>query len=305
MKETYNHLNIPNGELRVSVTNKCNMDCFYCHNEGQPKSYQSNMTFEQFLQIMKEGRNFGLRSVTFTGGEPLLAKDFPKMLRWACDNLESVDVCTNAILIPKLISELSYSKKINLSIGIDTCDVDKISKQSNRGEKFSTIAENLKLLEQKGIKFNINSVYSGINIKDIEEITEFCLSHKYDLRIIELDTYMFKNEDLTTPEFKSLIDHIYNKFQLELGYAHPGKGYFGISKDNVKVNFYNAKCHTRDCVNCAKCMFRVDSLGRAVPCYAREERISLLSDDPNESHDNFLKAIYSLGVPPEKDMFQP
>ena len=303
MKQTYNHLNLPNGDLRISITNRCNMNCFYCHNEGQTKSYQPDMTFEQFLQIMDEAKKFGLRSITFTGGEPLLAKDFSKMLNWTVDNLESVDVCTNAILVPDFISELSDSKKINLTIGIDTCNVDKISKQSDCGEIFSTIAKNLKLLTQNETKFNINSVYSGINKKEIEEITEFCLSNKFDLRIIELDTYLFKNTGLTTPEFKSLIDHICNKFQLEVGYAHPGKGYFGMSKNNVKVNFYNAKCHTRDCANCAKCMFRIDSLGRAVPCYCRKERIDLLLDNPQEAYKNFLKAIYLLGLPPEKDLF--
>jgi cyclic pyranopterin phosphate synthase len=280
------------------------MDCFYCHNEGQDKYKRYDLSFADFENIVDIGLQFGLRSVSFTGGEPLLNPDIFKMIAY-CEKigLPKIDLCTNGILINKYIDQLKKVKNLALTIGIDTVDKEKISKQSKIGKKFSEIENNLFLLEKNKIKFSINSVYVCENFDDIVEMIEYCKENKFELRIIEMDTYKKITEEKISESFSEFIKKIEKEFYLKIGYMQPGKGFFGIHKNRARVNFYNAKCHSRDCLNCARCHFRIDSLGYAIPCYAKDLRIPLLVKNSETAKQNFLKAIYNLGIPPEKESF--
>jgi len=302
MKNELNYLSIPNGGIRLSVTNACNMDCFYCHNEGQDKNKRCDLSFSDFKNIINTGSQFGLRSVSFTGGEPLLNSDIFKMIAY-CEKigLPKIDLCTNGILIDKYIDQLKKFKSLALTIGIDTIDKEKISKQSKIGKRFSEIEKALFLLDKNKIKFSINSVYADENFDAIIGMIKYCKENKFELRIIEMDTYKKITNEKISENFSEFIKKIQEKFDLKIGYMQPGKGYFGIHTNGVRVNFYNAKCHSRDCLNCARCHFRIDSSGFAIPCYAKDLRIPLLEKNPETAKHNFLKAIYNLGIPLEKE----
>jgi len=302
MRNEFNYLSIPNGGIRLSVTSACNMSCFYCHNEGQGKNKRHDLSFANFKHIINASLQFCLRSISFTGGEPLLNPDIFKMITY-CEKigLKKIDLCTNGILIDEYIDRLKKFTNLQLTIGIDTVNKKKISKQSRIGKKFSEIEKNLFLLEKNKIKFSINSVYSGKNFDDIIKIIEYCKENKFELRIIEMDTYKKITEGKISAEFLKFIKKVEKRFDLKLGYMQPGKGYYGIHQNGARINFYNAKCHSRDCLNCARCHFRIDSSGFVIPCYAKKLKIPLLVTDPETAKQNFLKAIYNLGIPPEKE----
>jgi GTP 3',8-cyclase len=302
MKNELNYLSIPNGGIRLSVTNICNMDCFYCHNEGQNKNKRQDLSFIEFRKIIDIGLQFSLKNISFTGGEPLLNPDIFKMIACCKDvGLKKIDLCTNGISIDKYIDQLKKFRNLALTIGIDTVDKEKISKQSKIGKKFSEIEKNLFLLEKNKIKFSINSVYTGENFDDAIEMIKYCRENKFELRIIEKDTYKKITNDKISEIFSKFIKKVEKEFNLKIGYMQPGKGYFGIHSNKARVNFYNAKCHSRDCLNCARCHFRIDSSGFAIPCYAKDLRIPILGKKPETANKNFLKAIYNLGIPPEKE----
>lgn len=206
MKNELNYLSIPNGGVRLSVTNICNMNCFYCHNEGQDKNKRHDLSFSDFEKIVGIGLSFGLRSVSFTGGEPLLNSDIFKMIAY-CEKigLTKIDLCTNGILIDKYIDQLKKFENLALTIGIDTVDKEKISKQSKIGKKFSEIEKNLSLLEKNKIKFSINSVYADENFDAIIEMIRYCKENKFELRIIEMDTYKKITDGKISKKFSDFI----------------------------------------------------------------------------------------------------
>lgn len=300
MKKTFNFLNLPGGTVRLAVTNRCNMNCFYCHNEGQDKDVYHDLTFDDFKKIMEVSQEHGMVGVSFTGGEPFINKDLPKMINWCVENkLKKVDICSNGILIPQNMELLKKSKNISIVIGIDRCDSDLISKQSDIGVKFSQIEKNIQLLKQNGIDFSINTVYTVSNKKQVLEIIEYCRKNDIDQRIIEEDKYEALSVGRISPEFMSFIDEVRDRYALELGYAEPGKGFFAYFDTHSKISFYHSKCHARDCLNCARWALRIDSWGRATPCYARDLRIPILGIPAKEMKQNYLQAIYNLGIPPE------
>lgn len=299
-KNKYQHLNLPSGTIRLSVTNRCNMNCWYCHNEGQDSAIKKDLSYDKFVKLIDIAREFGLRGISFTGGEPFLNRTLKRMIQY-CEKikLDKIDICTNGILIRDKIDLLKISPKIDLTIGIDTCYYNKISKQSNKGETFEYIEENLDLLKKNKIKFSINSVFTGANTEDIIAMARYCIKKRIDLRIIELDTKKMLTTREITSQFNKLITKISKRFGLKIGYIYPGKGFFGIAKNGIEISFYDAYCHNRDCKNCARWTLRIDTLGEAIPCYAKDLRISLLARSPKKSYEQFLKAIYNMGIPPE------
>lgn len=297
----FKHINLPSGTIRISVTNACNMGCFYCHNEGQNKKEIKMLSFCGFKKIFDTSLSFGLFGVSFSGGEPFLNKDLDKMIRYCHDKgLGKIDICTNGILIKENLELLKISNATELAIGIDVSNNNKISKQSLMGKNFNYIEGNLNLLKKEKIKFSINSVYNGSNLNEIIDMCNYCKERNIDIRIIEMDTLKHVTNLELTPLFKKCVDEITEKFKLELGYIEPIKEFYGITENNSKIYFYDSFCHNRDCSSCAKWTLRINANGEAVPCYAGNFRISLLSPSKTERYNNFLQAVYNMGIPPEK-----
>ena len=71
LKDPYNR---PVSNLRISLTPACNLSCIYCHKEGE-KSPKDQISAEEIAEILRVAATFAIRSVKFTGGEPLLRPD--------------------------------------------------------------------------------------------------------------------------------------------------------------------------------------------------------------------------------------
>lgn len=292
-------LTLPDGGVRISITSVCNMNCFYCHNEGQPKKGGKFLTFEEFKEIVDLSMKFNLRNITLSGGEPLLNKDFDRMIAYcsAC-GLNEIGVCTNGILIPEHLEALA-ARGVNLAIGIDTCELDEISKQSKSGVKFSEIEKTLRVLKKLGIRHSINTVYTIGNKSAVLKICRYCLENDVDLRIIEMDTFQHLTDDIVTEEFGKIINEIVAEHGLTKRVLPVGKGLLGTRETGASVRFYDAYCHNRDCLNCGRWTLRIDARGVAIPCYAKDLKIPLLGMSKEEQERNFGIAIRNLGRSPE------
>ena len=71
IKDTYNR---PIISLRISITNRCNIQCFYCHHDGMLNS-KEEITSDEIFQIAKVAKNLGVEKVRLSGGEPLVRFD--------------------------------------------------------------------------------------------------------------------------------------------------------------------------------------------------------------------------------------
>jgi len=298
----FKHINLPSGTIRVSITNTCNMNCFYCHNEGQNKKEIKTLSFCDFKKIIDTAIPFGLCGITFSGGEPFLNKELNKMIMYChSKGLRKIDICTNGILIKENLEALKISKAINIVVGVDISNKDKISKKSSTGKNFSYIEDNLNLLKKERINFSVNSVYDGSNLNEIIDMCDYCNERRIDIRIIEMNTLKHITKSKLTPSFKKCIDEITKRFKLEIGHIEPIKNLYGITENNSKIYFYHSSCHSRDCFNCySRWTLRISANGEAIPCYARNFKINLLSLDKTERYNSFLQAICNMGIPPEK-----
>ncbi len=91
MKDNYNR-EITN--IRISVTQKCNLDCFYCHKEGE-NSTKYEMTVDEIETITKIAKKLGIYKIKLTGGEPLVRDDIIDITKRVSKYMKEVSMTTN------------------------------------------------------------------------------------------------------------------------------------------------------------------------------------------------------------------
>jgi len=121
--------------IRISVIEHCNLRCIYCMPEEGvnfvPRA--ELLTANEIKRILEVLSKIGIRKVRFTGGEPLLRHDFIEILMNTVkiDNIKSVHMTTNGILLEEMAEDLRSSGLYGLNISLDTLDRDKFFKLSS------------------------------------------------------------------------------------------------------------------------------------------------------------------------------
>jgi len=104
--------------LRVSLTQRCNLNCVYCHHEGETSPI-SEMTSKEVLRIVRVAKSLGVRRVKYTGGEPLLREDLSEIIHGTLAlDLEDVAITTNGTLLKRQVDSLAVAglRRLNVSL---------------------------------------------------------------------------------------------------------------------------------------------------------------------------------------------
>ena len=101
LKDPFNR---PVSNLRISLTPKCNLACIYCHREGEKKP-EEPLSAAEIAEILRVAEKIGIRSVKFTGGEPMLRPDLLEIIRSVPDGMES-SITTNGTFLAGLAADL-------------------------------------------------------------------------------------------------------------------------------------------------------------------------------------------------------
>lgn len=115
-------------DLRISVTRRCNFRCVYCHDEGQGPVLRPSapvpeeMTPEHVERIVRVGAGFDVRSVKFTGGEPLLRTDVVEIVRRTRRHVDDVSLTTNGAFLADLAAPLREAGLRRVNVSIDSLD---------------------------------------------------------------------------------------------------------------------------------------------------------------------------------------
>ena len=109
--------------LRISITQRCNNRCVYCHREGEVQRANASaekMTVEEIVRIAKIAVSLGIARIKLTGGEPLMRKDLPEIVSGitALPGLKDLSLTTNGLLLNDMAKELHQRglKRVNISL---------------------------------------------------------------------------------------------------------------------------------------------------------------------------------------------
>ena len=115
--------------LRLSVTDRCNIQCFYCRHEGQSCN-GADMSLDTIRSIIRDMVSLGIRHVKITGGEPLLRSDIVEIVRDIKSYPQIIDLSmtTNGLLLEKLALPLKEAGLTRINIGCDSLYSDMVPK---------------------------------------------------------------------------------------------------------------------------------------------------------------------------------
>lgn len=197
--------------LRISVTDKCNLRCVYCMPlEGLPWLKRNEiLTYEEIAQIVHTMAGMGLKRVRLTGGEPLVRKDLPELVRMisAIPEIEDISLSTNAVLLAPVADELKDAGLDRVNISLDSLQEERVDAIARRPGTFKGLMEGLDAAERVGfdpLKINV-VLMAGENDDEIEALAEITRDRPWNVRFIEIMPTT-SNLDMSVENFLSCAE---------------------------------------------------------------------------------------------------
>jgi cyclic pyranopterin phosphate synthase len=178
-------------DLRVSLTDRCNLRCSYCMPaEGLDWLPGDDiLTDDEVVRLIDVGvRRLGIREVRFTGGEPLVRRGLVDIVRRtkAIDPTLELSLTTNALGLARTAHTLQAAGLDRVNVSLDTVRADTFHTITRR-DRFHDVVEGLVAARDAGlVPVKINAVLlRGINDDQAPELLRWSIEHGYDLRFIE------------------------------------------------------------------------------------------------------------------------
>ena len=186
LKDKFNRVHT---NLRISVTDRCNLRCTYCMPEDVRFLDKSELlSFEEMAAFTRVAVELGIDKVRLTGGEPLLRRDLPKLIEMllAIPGLQDLALTTNGLLLSNQAQSLYDAGLRRLNVSLDTLDAGRFRELSRRDGLDLVLAglEKAKAVGFRNIKLNAVALRGFIE-HDAGPLAHFARSNGYELRFIE------------------------------------------------------------------------------------------------------------------------
>ena len=173
--------------LRISLTDNCNLRCFYCMPEEDYEFTPASrlMQFDEIEAIAKIFVAQGVNKIRLTGGEPLVRKDADKIILALSKLPVTLTLTTNGTRLHEYMDVLKTAKITSLNISLDTLQADKFLLLTRRNQ-FKQVYENIQLLINNGFHVKVNVVaMKGLNDMEINDFIEWTKDTLVHVRFIE------------------------------------------------------------------------------------------------------------------------
>ena len=306
--------------LRISLTGKCNYQCFFCHGEGSKMTdKREDKSRDEIYSLIKEAIKNNYTDITFTGGEPLLKSND---IIWYLSKLSEdklkpyITIVTNGSLIEdKLLDAIENYVGDNREIFKFNFSMHSLDKENylkivrpiikdipvNKNNLLDRVKENVKKIKSRNLIVKLNFVLlKDINTskKDIEEILDFAYENKIDyVKFLEL----LVTEDLIKKhmyEYYLTLNSILNDWKDELVfYKRTTRRDEYLYKGKTKVEFQQCICME----GCAKCLINTSvfltSESKYFPCFLKPEKVlNVNSTELIDKIEEGTEYIKELGI---------
>lgn len=289
-------------DLRVSLTDRCNLRCNYCLPEefSDWLPNEKLLTTDELIRVIQVAVNCGITEVRLTGGEPLLRPDIVEIVSQISklENAPQLSLTTNGIKLASLAQPLKDAGLSRINVSLDTLRPERFNELTHR-DRFDDVQKGLKAAKDSGLApIKINSVLMpGINDDEATELLQWALDEGFHLRFIEqmpLDAGgIWNRAQMVT------ADDIFNKLEKSFSLTPVGARGSAPAEDFL-VNGGPAKVGIIASVTrpfCGDCdRLRLTSDGQIRSClFARSETdLRSILRDKNISSDELDKKIAKL-----------
>ena len=283
--------------LRISITQRCNLNCIYCHGEGEsisPRTLahsQSEISRETIATLVRAARAHGVRRIKFTGGEPLLRSDFADIIS-ELPRMKDISATTNGTLLSECAHDLAAAGLHRVNISLDTLQPDRYQRITGH-DVLNSVLDGVTAAVDAGltpVKLNM-VLLSGTNDDEIWDLIDFArASGDVILQIIELmdftgvsgrvdmggieDTLRTRASTVTTREM-----HRRKKYLI----------------DGAEVEVVRPIDNSLFCANCNR--LRVTSDGQLKGCLLSNDGLVDISDATEEEMHPLLEKAVAMRKP--------
>jgi cyclic pyranopterin phosphate synthase len=177
-------------DLRVSVTDRCNLRCTYCMPaEGLPWLPKPEMlSDEELLRVIGVFVGLGVRQVRLTGGEPLLRRSIVEVVAGiaALEPRPQIAMTTNGVGLERVAGRLAEAGLNRVNVSLDTIDAETFTGLTRR-DRLTDVEKGLAAAAEAGLTpVKVNAVaMRGVNDRTVPDVLAWCLDRGYELRFIE------------------------------------------------------------------------------------------------------------------------
>lgn len=219
-------LNRPLRDLRISVTDRCNFRCVYCMpkevfgSDYQFLHHDMVLTFEEITRLARLFVSLGVKKIRLTGGEPLVRRDFPKLVSMLAQ-IPDIDLTmtTNGALLPRFADQLKAAGLKRVTVSLDSLDNEIFKAMNDVDFPVEKVLEGMDAAKAAGLEpIKVNMVVKrGVNEQSILPMARFFREKGYILRFIEFmdvgSTNGWRMNDVVSA--KEIVDIINAEMPLE------------------------------------------------------------------------------------------
>lgn len=214
----------PLKNLRLSVTDRCNLRCQYCMPEENYAWFPQEkiLTFEESSKLVDVFLGLGVDKIRLTGGEPLLRRDLHELVAMlaAKPGVKDLALTTNAVLLEEQIGALKDSGLGRITISLDTLQKDRFKALSKRDD-FDRVMRGIASVKSHGMTagFKLDTVaMSGVNGDELSDLIEFASDVEAEVRFIEFmdvggATTWSKDKVMTRQQMLESLEARYGKIE--------------------------------------------------------------------------------------------
>jgi len=175
--------------LRISVTDRCNIRCFYCMPEEATDfgRREEILTFEEIERFVRVAAPLGIDKLRLTGGEPLLRRGLPDLIGrlQAVPGIRELSLTTNGVLLEREAAGLRAAGLKRINVHLDTLDRERF-RQITRRDEFDRVMAGIDAAQRVGMRVKINAVaLRGITEEDTVPLARFGRERDIEIRYIE------------------------------------------------------------------------------------------------------------------------
>ncbi len=265
----------PVHSLRISITNRCNVKCFYCHHDGIiAQDYEmSPVEIEKIASIAKK---IGIRKIRLSGGEPLVRTDIIDIVRRISKlGFQDVSLTTNGTLLAGYAQELKENGLKRVNVSFDTLNHNTY-RFITKKDYLDQAKEGIRKAVSVGlypVKVNM-VVMKGINHHEIWDMFKFCKENGAILQLIELlhtencpDEHFFDDYYYDMSELEDKLAIMSSRVKTRR-FMQDRKKYF---IDDGEIEIVKPMDNTRFCENCTR--IRVTPDGKLKTCLLRNDNL--------------------------------
>ncbi|MFP3910100.1 MAG: GTP 3',8-cyclase MoaA [Archaeoglobaceae archaeon] len=280
--------------LRIAITNRCNLNCFYCHKEGETDP-QEEMDIEDIKRICNVFYDSGVKKVKITGGEPLLRKDIYDIIQ-SMPPFKEISMTTNGTLLSKKAQDLADAGLSRVNISLDTLNEKKF--RDVTGGDVNKVVEAIYAANEANlnpIKVNM-LILKGVNETEVDEMLEF--TSQFNQNGVNVILQVIENLSLPGMEEYYLdISPIEKKYSdlaesVVVREMHKRRQY-AIKRSLIE--FVKPLHNSEFCQHCNR--IRVTSDGKIKPCLLRNDNLIDVKDLNGKELLEAVKKAVSLREP--------